>query len=106
MDITITYLGIEKPQHGKPVRNLSEWNDGHIAGAIHFEGGRIPWEPLPFPQDKPLAIQCGSGNRSMIAISVLKRRGIHNVVQVEGGITQWKLNGFEITPAQSKPITL
>ncbi len=79
------------------VRSLSEWKEGHIAGANHFEGGRIPWEPLPFPQDKPLAIQCGSGNRSMIAISVLKQRGIHNVVQVEGGITQWKMNGFEVT---------
>ena len=78
------------------VRRLSEWEQGHIAGAIHFEGGRIPWENLPFPQDKPLAIQCSSGNRSMIAISVLKRRGIHNVIQVDGGITKWKVNGFEV----------
>jgi rhodanese-related sulfurtransferase len=31
----------------------------------------------------------------MIAISVLKRRGIHNVIQVDGGITKWKMNGFE-----------
>jgi hydroxyacylglutathione hydrolase len=77
------------------VRRLSEWEEGHIAGAIHFEGGRIPWEKLPFPMDKPLAIQCGAGNRSMIAISVLERRGIHNVIQVEGGITKWKMSGFE-----------
>jgi hydroxyacylglutathione hydrolase len=88
------------------VRNLSEWNGGHIPGANHFEGGRIPWEDLPFPQDKPLAIQCASGNRSMVAISVLKRRGIQNVIQVEGGINQWKMNGFEITRDQSKLITL
>jgi len=78
------------------VRRLSEWEEGHIVGAIHFEGGRIPWEQLPFPQDKPLAIQCASGNRSMVAISVLKRRGIHNVIQVDGGITKWKMNGFEV----------
>lgn len=78
------------------VRRLSEWEEGHIAGATHFEGGRIPWEPLPFPLDKPLAIQCSSGNRSMIAISVLKRRGIHNVIQVDGGITKWKMNGFDV----------
>jgi hydroxyacylglutathione hydrolase len=78
------------------VRQDSEWEEGHIRGAIHFEGGRIPWEPLPFPMDKPLAIQCGAGNRSMIAISVLKRRGIHNVIQVEGGITKWKMSGFEV----------
>jgi len=78
------------------VRNRSEWNEGHIPGANHFEGGRIAWEEFPFPQDKPLVIQCASGNRSMIAVSVLKRRGIHNVMQVDGGINQWKLHGFEI----------
>lgn len=78
------------------VRQDSEWEEGHIRGAIHFEGGRIPWEPLSFPMDKPLAIQCGAGNRSMIAISVLKRRGIHNVIQVDGGITKWKMSGFEV----------
>ena len=79
------------------VRRQSEWDEGHIPGAIHFEGGRIAWEDLPFPQDKPLTFQCASGSRSMIAISVLKRRGIHNVFQLEGGITKWKMNGFEVT---------
>ncbi len=88
------------------VRRLSEWESGHIAGAIHFEGGRIAWEELNFPMDKPLAIQCASGNRSMVAISVLKRRGIHNVIQVDGGINKWKMNGFEVTQESPKLITL
>ena len=88
------------------VRRQSEWDEGHIQGAIHFEGGRIPWEEWPFPTHEPLAIQCGSGNRSMIAISVLKRRGIHNVLQVDGGITKWKMGGFEVTRDQSKLISL
>lgn len=79
------------------VRQRSEWGEGHIPGAVHFEGGRIPWEPLPFPHDKPLAIQCSSGNRSMSVISVLRRRGYKNVIQVEGGIRHWQKNGFEIT---------
>ena len=78
------------------VRQQSEWNAGHIPGAIHFEGGRIAWEKLPFSQDKPLVVQCASGNRSMVAISVLRRRGFQNLIQVEGGINQWKKNGFEI----------
>jgi hydroxyacylglutathione hydrolase len=84
------------------VRRRSEWDEGHIPGAIHFEGGRMAWEALPFALDKPWAIQCGTGNRSMIAISVLKRRGIHNVIQVDGGITKWKMNGFEITQDNPK----
>jgi hydroxyacylglutathione hydrolase len=87
------------------VRRLSEWEEGHIAGAIHFEGGRLATEELHFPQDKPLAIQCASGNRSMIAISVLKRRGIHNVFQLDGGITQWKMQGYETTRDHPNLIT-
>lgn len=78
------------------VRMQSEWDAGHIPTAIHFEGGRIAWEELPFPHDKPLAIQCASGNRSMSVSSVLRRRGYHNVIQVEGGINKWKMHGFEI----------
>ncbi len=79
------------------VRDPEEFAGGHIPGAIHFEGGRVAWEELPFPFDKPLAIQCASGNRSMSAISVLLRRGYHNVIQVEGGINKWQMHGFPIT---------
>lgn len=88
------------------VRMLSEWNEGHIAGAIHFEGGRVAWDELTFPKDKPIAIQCASGNRSIIAISVLKRRGIHNVIQVDGGSTKWKMSGFDIVKDQPNLISL
>jgi len=84
------------------VRQRSEWEEGHIPGAIHFEGGRIAWEELPFPHDKPLAIQCSSGNRSMSVNSVLRRRGYRNTIQVEGGIKQWEKNGFEITRQNSE----
>ena len=88
------------------VRQSSEWNAGHIPNAIHFEGGRIAWDELPFAHDKPLAVQCASGNRSMIAISVLKRRGIHNLFQVDGGINKWKMNGFEIEKDRPNLIAL
>jgi hydroxyacylglutathione hydrolase len=78
------------------VRQQSEWDAGHIPGAMHFEGGRVAWDDLPFPHDKPLAIQCASGNRSMSVSSVLRRRGYRNVMQVEGGINKWKMHGFEV----------
>ena len=78
------------------VRQTSEWNAGHIPNAVHFEGGRMAWEQPPFHKDQPVVIQCASGNRSMVAISVLQRRGFHHLIQLEGGINQWKKNGFEI----------
>jgi hydroxyacylglutathione hydrolase len=79
------------------VRQKSEWDAGHIPGAIHFEAGRVTWEELPFPYDRPLAIQCASGNRSMSVSSVLRRRGYQNVIQVDGGIDKWKMHGFPVT---------
>lgn len=88
------------------VRRLSEWNDGHIPNAIHFEGGRVAWDDLNFPKDKPLVIQCASGNRSMVAISVLKRRGFQNVIQADGGINKWKMSGFETVKDSGRSISL
>jgi hydroxyacylglutathione hydrolase len=79
------------------VRQQSEWDAGHIPGAVHFEAGRVAWDELPFPYDRPLAIQCASGNRSMSVSSVLRRRGYRNVIQVDGGINKWKMHGFPTT---------
>ena len=78
------------------VRQKSEWDAGHIPSAVHFEGGRIAWEQPPFTRDQPVVVQCASGNRSMVAISVLQRRGFQNLIQLEGGINQWKKHGFDI----------
>jgi hypothetical protein len=38
----------------------------------------------------------------MSVSSVLRRRGYHNVFQVEGGIKQWEKNGFEIAMEQPR----
>jgi rhodanese-related sulfurtransferase len=32
---------------------------------------------------------------------VLRRRGYRNVIQVEGGITKWKMHGFPVTKENS-----
>lgn len=82
--------------HVIDVRRDSEWQSGHIPHAIHIEGGRFAWEDLALPQDKPLVIQCASGNRSMIAISILQQKGYKNLFQLDGGINKWKLNNFEL----------
>ena len=83
------------------VRQLSEWEAGHIPGAIHIEAGRMAWEPLHFPPEKPLVIHCASGNRSTSLASVLRRRGYNNVTQMEGGFNKWMMHRFEITKDDS-----
>jgi len=79
------------------VRQDSEWQAGHVPGAIHIEAGRLPYDDvLPLPTDRPIAIHCAHGNRSMAALSVLKRRGYGNLIQVKGGFSEWAKAGFEV----------
>lgn len=78
------------------VRQNDEWEAGRIPGAVHIENGRLPWMPLDLPTDRPIAVQCASGNRSTAGVSVLARRGYTNLYQVEGGIDAWREAGYAI----------
>lgn len=79
------------------VRTDSEWNAGHIDGAIHIHGGRLQDRFAEVPRDKPVKIICGTGYRASIAASFLKREGYHDVTNVVGGMTAWKAAGLPIT---------
>jgi hydroxyacylglutathione hydrolase len=80
------------------VRQQNEWETGHIPGALHIENGRLPWDDLPLPTDRPIVVHCAHGARSMAAISVLRRRSYpaQNLMQVEGGFTAWEKAGGEV----------
>jgi hydroxyacylglutathione hydrolase len=69
------------------VRQEAEYADGHVRGALN-----IPLHELTDPgsmagiEDKHnLYVHCASGYRSVIAASLLKRQGIHNLRNVLGG---------------------
>lgn len=78
------------------VRQASEWQAGHIPGAIHLEAGRLPREALPFARDQPVVVYCAAGSRSMAAVSVLRRRGFTHVAQVDSGLDGWAARGYEV----------
>ena len=69
------------------VRREPEFADGHIRGAIN-----IPLEEMTDPatmanieDDHNVYVHCTGGYRSVIAASLLKRQGIHNLRNVLGG---------------------
>ncbi|MFN2456973.1 MAG: rhodanese-like domain-containing protein [Chitinophagaceae bacterium] len=69
------------------VRKLTEYVDGHIKNAIH-----IPLNVLTDPasmanleEDHNIYVHCAGGYRSVIAASLLKRQGLHNLRNVLGG---------------------
>jgi hydroxyacylglutathione hydrolase len=71
------------------VRSRAEWSTGHIAGALHIPAGELPKRLHEAPQNLPVHVICGSGYRSSIATSVLKRGGLNNVINVNGGMGAW-----------------
>ena len=83
------------------VRSQGEWNSGHIEGAVHIQGGELPKRLGDIPRDTPLHVICGSGYRSSIATSVLKRGGFSSIVNVAGGMGAWNAQKFPTEPGSS-----
>jgi hydroxyacylglutathione hydrolase len=71
------------------VRRESEWHAGHIEGvgchALDTFARGLP----NADRERPVAVHCKSGYRSMIACSLLERAGYRNVVNVGGGFDAW-----------------
>lgn len=78
------------------VRGASEWNAGHLPGAVHVPLGTLRERVDSLP-DTPLVMQCQSGARSAIAASLLKRLGRTDVRNLVGGYAAWRSAG--LTPA-------
>ncbi|MBS4167949.1 MBL fold metallo-hydrolase [Parachlamydia sp. AcF125] len=72
------------------VRTREEWDQGHIAGALHIPLALFAKEELELSPDKPLLMICGSGYRSSIAASLAKRKGFIHLASIKGGMQAWK----------------
>src|SRR5207249_1572691 len=83
------------------VRELSEWIDGHIDGAIHLPMLEAAARRAEVPADRPKAVLCAGGLRSSTAISALKRHGLQGWYNVTGGMTAWKRFGYPVVRSSS-----
>ena len=68
------------------VRTPTEWKNGHIDGARHVPLASFAKELPALPNDRKIAVICGSGYRSSIATSLLQARGYAAVENVAGGM--------------------
>ena len=50
-----------------------------------------------FPKNEPFYLHCAGGYRSVIAASILKSRGIHNLIDVKRGFAAIKSEGMKIS---------
>jgi len=67
------------------VRKAGEYRSEHIESSHHTPLNSLNEHLAEFPQDAPFYVHCAGGYRSMVASSILKSRGIHNIIDVQGG---------------------
>jgi hydroxyacylglutathione hydrolase len=103
IDIEPDELAMDLPHDPKleilDVRKETEFNDGHIKGALNLplNGLADILNLASVDHEKNLYIHCAGGYRSVIAASLLKRQGFHNLRNVLGGFAEIKkVNSIEI----------
>jgi len=73
------------------VRSQAELDKGGIIpDGHHIHITRLPERLDEVPRDKPITVFCGSGMRSMVAASFLRREGWDDLTVILGGLSGWK----------------
>ena len=77
-------------------REDSEWESGHIQGAIHLGRGIMERDIDRVVPDKDaeVVIYCGGGYRSALAADNLGRMGYTKAVSMDGGWRAWCALGY------------
>jgi len=86
------------------VRRETEFADGHVKGALNLPLNDLtdPGNMANLDEHHNIYVHCGGGYRSIIAASLLKRQGIHNLRNVTGGWGKIKdQKGIEIEKVNS-----
>ena len=92
----------QKIAHKQPVfdvRKPGEYNSEHIKVAENTPLDYLNDYIEKFPKSDNFYIHCAGGYRSVIAASILKARGFHNVVDIAGGFAAIKNTDIERTDA-------
>ncbi|MGO4919522.1 MBL fold metallo-hydrolase [Maribacter spongiicola] len=79
------------------VRKESEYLSEHIIDAKNTPLDFLNDHLAEFPNKKSFYVHCAGGYRSMIASSILKSRGIHNLIDVKGGFKDIKEASIPVT---------
>ena len=79
------------------VRKENEYKSEHIEIANNTPLDFLNKHLAEFPIEESFYLHCAGGYRSMIAASILKSRGIHNIIDVEGGFAAIKEAGIKTT---------
>ena len=76
------------------VREQSEWDEGHIPGAVHVPRGSLESRIAGVAgHGQEIVLSCAGGTRSLLAARTLQEMGFSNVKNLAGGFSRWKQSG-------------
>lgn len=78
-------------------RKPSEFEAEHVENAINIPLDNINENFQSIPRDTNFYLHCAGGYRSVIMASILKSRGIHNIINVEKGMNGIKQTNVNCT---------
>lgn len=86
----------------RDVRELQKL--GTVANSFHAPRGMLefwadpnsPYHKPIFRTDKKLILFCASGLRSALAVRTLQEMGMKNVIDREGGFTEWRMQDLPV----------
>ena len=78
------------------VREIEEWDEQHIKGAMFIPLTQIKKHigSLAKYKDSTVIVQCRSGRRSSLAAGTLISAGFSKIYNLEGGILAWNKQGL------------
>lgn len=100
VSVADAYQMREKGAFVLDVRELSEWEDGHIPDATLIPLGQLESRMTEIPKDQEVVIVCRSGNRSAQARDILLNAGFTNITSMAGGMNKWVANSYEVEIGQ------
>jgi rhodanese-related sulfurtransferase len=86
------------------VRTAAEFNGGHIQNALQanwLDQKEFTDRTQHLDKNLPVYVYCQAGARSASAQTALEAKG-YKVVNLEGGMSNWKMNGFPVDGAGDK----
>ncbi len=82
-------LAADDPPHVLDVRSPGEFEGGHIESAVNVPLNRLQKHLDEVPRGTELALICGTGYRSTIAVSILAGHGFDRLLDIRGGMQAW-----------------
>jgi len=81
------------------VRTRDEFKEGHIDGAVQYDVNkkRFKRQVNRLDRNQPVLLYCRTGKRSHQAALTLQELGFQKIINLDGGITAWTVEGYPVT---------